>query len=84
MTSSKKNRELLMEKQVTPLKAIRLKCLECSAGSRKEVRDCGVVECPLLAFRFGRNPQREKISWSKLEKSLKTASRSHELVQVAT
>ena len=30
-----------------PLKAIRLKCLDCSNGSSHEVRFCPVMSCPL-------------------------------------
>lgn len=43
-------------KKVTPLKAIRLKCLDCSAGSRHEVKHCVIPDCPLYAFRMGKNP----------------------------
>jgi rhamnogalacturonyl hydrolase YesR len=40
---------------MTPLEAIRAKCLDCvyDAG---EVKLCTVVKCPLHAFRFGKNP----------------------------
>jgi len=44
-----------MNQKLTPLKAIRLKCLDCCAGSRKEVRLCPVRDCPLWPFRMGRN-----------------------------
>jgi hypothetical protein len=42
----------------TPIKTIRLKCLDCTAGSRKEVRLCTVVQCPLYPYRFGRRPSK--------------------------
>lgn len=35
-------------------KAIRLKCLDCSAGSSDEVDKCPVTDCPLYDFRFGK------------------------------
>jgi len=41
---------------MTPLQAIRKKCLDCSCGSPKEVRLCPVKNCPLYAFRLGENP----------------------------
>lgn len=47
-------------KHLTPLKAIRAKCLEC-AGRRKAVRNCEEANCPLFAFRFGKNPKRRGI-----------------------
>lgn len=46
------------EKRVTPIKAIRLKCLDCCCGSSHEVKLCTVSKCPLYAFRFGKNPNR--------------------------
>jgi len=48
-------------KKVTPLKAIRAKCLECSAGQPKEVRECVILNCPLFSYRFGTNPKRKGI-----------------------
>ncbi len=40
----------------SPLKAIRAKCLECSGDYINEVRECPITDCPLYAFRFGKNP----------------------------
>jgi len=48
-------------KTMTPLKAIRAKCLECSNGQPKEVRFCPVEDCQLFYYRFGKNPKREGI-----------------------
>ena len=52
-------------KALTPVKAIRAKCLEC-AGSRKRVHDCdrgpeASEPCPLHPYRMGRNPARTGI-----------------------
>ena len=41
-------------KRISPLKAIRLKCLDCCCGSAFEVRRCEVRRCPLWKFRMGR------------------------------
>ena len=38
-------------------KAIREKCLDCCAGSIKEVDKCVIVDCPLFPYRFGCNPK---------------------------
>ena len=46
---------------LTPLKAIRAKCLDCSAGSVAEVRKCHITDCSLYPFRFGHNPNRARI-----------------------
>lgn len=42
--------------KLTPMKAIRKKCLECSAGSVKEVKNCPVKKCALYEYRFGHRP----------------------------
>ena len=38
----------------TPIKSIREKCLDCTNGSRKEIRLCTVVQCALYPYRFGK------------------------------
>jgi hypothetical protein len=43
--------------RLTPVRAIRAKCLECQGGSRKAVRDC-IADFPLRPYRMGRNPNR--------------------------
>jgi hypothetical protein len=45
---------------LTPLKAIRRKCLAC-AGSKGAVRKCSDCPCPLHDYRMGRNPARRGI-----------------------
>ena len=46
--------------KVSPLKAIRLKCLDCSGGSAQEVKNCALSECPLFPYRFASNPYTKK------------------------
>lgn len=41
---------------MTPMKAIRAKCIECSGGSKSEVRHCPVNHCTLWAYRLGKRP----------------------------
>lgn len=48
------------DKRISPLKAIRLKCLECSCGSSYEVKLCPVTKCALYPFRDGHNPFTKK------------------------
>jgi hypothetical protein len=43
--------------QLTPLKAMRAKCLDCSCGSRKEVSNCQIPDCPIYPYRFGKRPE---------------------------
>lgn len=46
---------------ISPLKAIRKKCLDCCLSSVKEVKLCPCDDCPLYPFRFGKNPNRSGI-----------------------
>ena len=46
-------------KDLTPLKAIRKNCLECSSGSSNEVKNCIITDCPLYPYRLGKNPKRK-------------------------
>ena len=44
-------------KQLTTLKAIRAKCLDCSCDQPYEVRLCPCIKRALWPFRLGRNPK---------------------------
>lgn len=46
---------------LTPLKAIRAKCLECSAGSVNDVKACQITACPLFPYWLGKNPSQAGI-----------------------
>ncbi|MCL2305326.1 MAG: hypothetical protein FWC43_08290 [Planctomycetaceae bacterium] len=52
------------KKPLTPLKAIRAKCLDCCCNQAKEVRLCPCKNCPLYPYRTGKNPRRSKLSTS--------------------
>ena len=53
--------EKMTNKKLTPMKAIRQNCIDCSGGSKKEVRECMIVDCPLYMYRLGKNPRRKGI-----------------------
>ena len=57
--------------EMTPLKAIKEKCLDCCCGDKKEVELCTIERCPLYKFRFGVKPKDE----SKPKKQLSEADR---------
>jgi hypothetical protein len=59
--------EQLGHAQVSPLRALRLKCLDCCNGSAKELRLCSAVDCPNWPFRMGRNPWSGPISDARRE-----------------
>ena len=48
-----------LPKTTSPIRAVRLKCLDCTCNSPKEVEACPIKACPLWAFRFGKNPYRK-------------------------
>ncbi len=48
--------------KLTPIKAIRAKCLDCSGGQFKEVRLCSVKSCPLYEYRNGHRPKGEELT----------------------
>ena len=52
---------------LTPIKAIRAKCLECSAGQYNEVRLCKIKNCALYEYRFGHRPKKEKAEEDRTE-----------------
>lgn len=54
---------------LTPMKAIRQKCLECQGGSSNEVKSCHITDCTLWPFRLGRNPKRSGIGGKNLGSS---------------
>ena len=45
-----------MIKKLTPMKAIRLKCLDCCNWQASEVKLCPIDGCPIHAFRMGHRP----------------------------
>lgn len=47
-----------MVAKVTPLKAIRQKCLDCCVYVKGEVKNCTSYGCPLWEFRFGKYPRK--------------------------
>ncbi len=52
-------------KKLTPLKAIRAKCVDCSGHNTAEVRECVVPDCPLYGYRMGKRPKTVQIHLQK-------------------
>ena len=46
-------------KRLTPVKAIRAKCLDCCCGQIVEVRECTIKSCSLYPYRMGKRPKKE-------------------------
>ena len=60
---------------MSPLKALRLRCIDCCAGSSLEVRLCTAVSCPSWPFRMGRNPWRAPVSEERRQLGRELAAR---------
>ena len=50
----------MSQKILTPLKAIRSKCMECFCGQAKAIKLCNLSECPLFPYRMGKRPKVDK------------------------
>ena len=60
-------------RDLTPLRAIRLKCLDCNGESSLEVRLCPVSRCPLWPYRLGKKPDFTKYEAIDLQRKPYTA-----------
>lgn len=49
-------KEMNVEFDLSPIKAIRSKCVDCTCGHTKEIKECVITKCPLHPFRMGKNP----------------------------
>ena len=47
--------------KLTPIKAIRKKCLDCSNDQYSEVKHCPIVDCTLWPYRMGKRPTDEDL-----------------------
>ena len=52
---------------MSPLKALRLRCIDCYGGSLKSVRGCASTDCPSWPFRLGHSPWRKELSQERKE-----------------
>ena len=49
-------------KRLSPIKAIRAKCLDCVCNDAREVRLCPSLDCPLWLYRFGCKPESNRVA----------------------
>lgn len=70
--------ERLGHRAISPMKALRLRCLDCCAGSDTEVRKCTARKCPSWPFRMGTSPWRAfKLTTAQRENLQKLAKLRH-------
>lgn len=46
-------------KILTPLKAIRAKCIDCTNKQYTEIKECPVTNCSLHPYRHGKRPRKD-------------------------
>lgn len=56
--------EATTPKIYTPIKAIRKKCLDCSAKQLTEIKNCTLKDCPLYPYRMGKRPKADSTKLS--------------------
>ena len=56
-----------IKKLIPLLRAIRLRCLDCSANSSYEVKKCSLIECALYDYRFGTISSSQKSPYKKTQ-----------------
>jgi len=69
--------EAMGHRPMSPMDAIRAKCLDCCAGSAHEVRVCVAMTCPSWPFRTGKNVWRAPPSEAQREAGRRSAARMH-------
>lgn len=57
-------------KVYTPIKAIRLKCLDCMCQNAAEVRRCPCEDCTLWPYRMGHRPKTPTVDGESEEEAL--------------
>lgn len=50
-----------MERALTPIKAIRAKCMDCTCNQPKEIRECSITSCALWPYRMGKRPSKQQL-----------------------
>lgn len=58
-------------KYLSPVKAIKKHCLECSGDNAKERKNCAIKKCQLYPYRLGKNPNKSGIGGRKSLKNPK-------------
>lgn len=64
------------EKRLTPIKAIRAKCLDCCCGNPYEVKECPLEKCALHPYRMGKNPNIRDSGWTEERRAAQKAKMS--------
>ena len=69
-------------KVLSPLKAIRAKCLDCCCNQVYEINRCHIDDCALYPFREGKNPNRAGIMSDEHKAALKQGRESKKIADI--
>jgi len=75
--------EGLGHRPMSPLRALRERCVDCCGDQLAEVRKCTATGCPSWPFRMGSNPWRSPASEAKQEAGLRAAARMRHTKEIA-
>lgn len=70
MTNTEAIKEFPIEDRIPLLKAVRLKCLDCSCFQPREVELCPVTKCTLYPYRFGKDPYKKKREYTEDQRTV--------------
>jgi len=54
-------------KLLTPIKAMRAKCMDCTCYQPKEIRLCPLITCALWPYRMGKRPEAGKVEETEIQ-----------------
>ena len=58
------------------LKIIRMKCLDCTADQKDEVKLCPSEDCPLWPYRFAKGPYKSEMSDAQRAQRMKSLQKA--------
>ena len=58
------------------LKIIRMKCLDCTADQKEEVKLCPSEDCPLWPYRFAKGPYKSEMSDAQRAQRMKSLQKA--------
>lgn len=64
--------QMTKTKSLTPIRAIRTKCLQCTCGQIAEIRQCNISDCALYPYRMGHRPKQIDTLSTDIHKAKKT------------
>ena len=74
--------EEVMMAKLTPLKAIRAKCRDCTCNQNVEIRECPITDCPLYEYRMGHRPKNDDVGEDFFEEEIEVEEIMSEDIEI--